>query len=72
MTAAEAKTMIETDEDFVFLKRYDYSLAKLLERYPDGCPDRIIAAALMVTEDDVAQMWDRIVEKLRNAMGVED
>lgn len=70
MTTEEVKKMLEEDPDYIALKRFDHSLAKLLERYPDGCPDRIIANALMMTEDDIKARWDAIVEKLRKKMGV--
>jgi len=70
VNTAEARRLITTDEDFVYSKRFGYSLKKLLERYPDGCPDRVIAAVLLITEDDVEAHYQRIVIKLRNAMGV--
>ena len=71
MKANEAKALISNDPDFVHLKRFDFSLAKLVERHPGGVPDRMIAAALMVTEDDVRDMYEDIVQKLRRAMRVE-
>lgn len=71
MTTDQARKMLHEDPDFIALKRYDYSLKKLMERYPDGCPDRVIASALMITEDDVENMHQEIVLKLRAAMGVE-
>ena len=69
MTTEQARQMLYEDPDFIALKRYDYSLTKLMERYPDGCPDRIIASALMITEDDVEALHQEIVRKLRKAMG---
>lgn len=71
MTTVEAKQMVENDHDFIYLKRFQYSLTKLLERYPDGVPDRIIANGLMLTEDDVHELYERTVKKLRGLMGVE-
>lgn len=70
MTTVEARKLLENKEDFVFLKRFEYSLAAVLERYPDGCPDRIVAAALLLTEDDVEELYQRTIIKLRNIMGV--
>ena len=70
MTTSELRRLLEEDPDFIYLKRFDYSLKKLLERYPDGCPDRIIANALLMTEDDIQALYEKIVIKLRNAMGV--
>lgn len=70
LTFLEIKRRIQEDPDFVFLKRFDYSLQKLLERYPEGCPERIIANALMLTEEDIDILYDKLVIKLRNSMGI--
>lgn len=68
MTTEEATRMIRTDRDFVYLKRYDYSLAKVLDRFPDGAPDRTIAQALMITTEDVERIYLDILSRLRTAM----
>lgn len=60
------------DPEFVRMKRYGYSIAKLEARYPDGCPDKIIASALMIKEDEVEPRYDGVVVKMRGLMGVED
>ncbi len=66
MTTEEALRRINEDPDFVLLKRFDYSIVKLLARYPDGVPnDKIIAQALLITEEDVENLYGTIVEKLR-------
>lgn len=65
------ESMIDTDPDYIASKRFDYSLGKLLERYPDGCPDRVIAAVLLIEEREVEQYYTRIVEKLRRMMKVD-
>lgn len=70
MTTEDANRLIEEDPDFVALKRFDYSLEAVVARYPDGCSDRIVSQALMVTEDDVQTMYDDVVAKLRRLMGV--
>lgn len=64
------KKRLENDPDYIALKRFDYSLKKLLERYPEGAPDRIIANALLVPEEDVEEMYGLTVQKLRDMMGV--
>jgi len=70
MNNDEIRSRIDGDPDFVNLKRFDYSLAKLLERYPEGCPDRVIAHALLVSEEEVEELYDIAVERLRELMGV--
>lgn len=56
---------IHQDPDYVALKRFDYSLAKTLERYPEGCPPHILANALALTEAEVEAEYQRIVAKLK-------
>lgn len=70
MSTEEVKRRINEDPDFVYLKRFDYSLKNVLARYPDGAPTRIIAQALMITEEDAEAMYPRVVAKLRDIMGV--
>lgn len=70
MTTDEVMGRLEIDPDFVYLKRFNYSLRKLMLRYPDGCPTKVIAQALLVTEEDVEQLYSSAVEKMRNLMGV--
>jgi len=62
----EVMRLINEDEDFVNLKRYWYSLDKVVGRYPDGAPDHVLAAALSIDEDDVKDMYDAIATKLRS------
>jgi hypothetical protein len=71
LKSSEAKARLESDPDFIYSKRFEFSLQMLLEKHPDGVSDRIAAAALMVTEDDVKDIYDGIVAKLRAAMKVE-
>lgn len=61
MTEEEIKKRIATDPDFVFFPRFDNSLKKLKERYPQEAPDKIIAVALMIPEEEVEAMWEKIV-----------
>lgn len=68
----EVKAKLDQDPDFVYLKRFDYSLKKVMLRYPDGCPTRVIAQALLMTEEDVELMHKRIIAKLQELMGVDE
>lgn len=72
MTTDQAKVLIKSDPDFIYSKRFNYSLAELKRRHPDECPERIIAAVLMITEDDVREHYDRVVAKLRKRMAAGD
>lgn len=68
MTTLQAKALLENDPDFLYSKRYNYSLAELKRRHPEGCPDRMVAAVLLITEDDVAERYARIVQDLREEL----
>ena len=71
MKGNEVRERIETDQDFILLKRFEFSLSKLLEKHPDGVPNRVIASALMLTEEDVEDIYEDIILKLREFMKVE-
>ena len=65
------KFLLRSNKDFICSKRYFYSLERLLLRYPNGVPDRIAAAALAISEDELNEEYERIVEKLRVLMKIE-
>lgn len=67
----DEKMKIESDPDFIALKRFGFSLDKLSKRYPDGAPTHIIAAALLLSEEEIEIMYQEIVSKLRTRMKVE-
>lgn len=71
MTSNEARHLIETDPDFVHMKRFEYSLSKLMDRYPEGAPTKIIAQALMMTEDEVEELYQAVIVKMREALKVD-
>jgi len=60
---------LTADPDFILLKRFGYSIQKLEQRYPDGCPAHIIAPALGLTEEELVAKHEEIVVKLRALMG---
>lgn len=56
---------VSSDPDYIALARYDNSLTKLLERYPDGCPDHVAAKALGLTEEEYQARYEAIVARIR-------
>ena len=66
----EIRSRIETEPDFVNLKRFDFSLEKVLEKYPEGAPPRLVAQALLMTEEEVEELFQETVVKLREVMKV--
>ena len=54
--------------DYIHLRRYGFSLGKTMARFPDGAPDRVIAAALRITIADVDKIYNEIIQKLRDKL----
>lgn len=71
MIKDDIKKKILEDRDFINVKRYDFSLKKLLESYPDGVPEELICRALDMTSKEVHDTYLRCVVKLKNAMKVD-
>jgi hypothetical protein len=65
LSTDKALRLINESPDFVCLKRFDYSLKKLLARYPEGAPDKVIAQALMIPEEYLPVLWNDIIVRLR-------
>ena len=61
---------LETDPDFIAIKRYKNSLAALEERYQNSIPDHVIALALNLTEAEVEERYQKIISCIRGEMGV--
>lgn len=62
------KERIEQDPDFVNLKKFDFSLRRMLEKYPNGAPDRIISQALQIPEAEINQHFQSILQKLKEQL----
>ena len=71
----QIRRRIDTDPDFISLKRYGYSLEKFLERYPNGVPEdargtKLIAQALCMSEEDVKNIVQKAIGAIRHNMKV--
>lgn len=69
--AEDPKTKVESDPDYIALKRFGFSLDKLFKRYPEGCPNHIVSAALLLTEEEIEVRYQSIISKLRKELKVE-
>jgi hypothetical protein len=67
----ELRGRVIAEANFVNAKRFDNSRATLEARYPDGCPEHVMASALVLTVEEVRAEDERITGKLRNLMGVD-
>jgi hypothetical protein len=67
---SELTDQINTQKDFINMKRLGNSLDRLLKKYPEGCPDHVIAVALEMTEKQVTERYLAIISCLRQQMSV--
>lgn len=65
MTSESIRHKIENEPDFIDSKKFDYSLRKILAKYPNGVPDRLIAQALHLSEAEINQHFQQILDKLK-------
>lgn len=66
----EKKRRILEEEDFIDHPKYVNSIKKLIEKYPDGVENDVIAKVLNITEDEVEQIYQSAVQKLKKNLGV--
>jgi len=71
MTLEEINELLHKDTDFIYSKRFDFSIEKLLERYPDGAPLKVIAQVLLITEEEVERLTQEAILSLRKKMKVD-
>jgi hypothetical protein len=66
----QTRSKLENDPDFIAIKRFGFSLDAISERYPEGCPKHIIGKALLLSDDEIDALYDKIVLSLREKMKV--
>jgi DNA-directed RNA polymerase specialized sigma subunit len=66
----EKKRKIYEEEDYIDHPKYKNSLAKLIEKYPDGVDDETIAKVLNISEEEVEEIYQSAIEKLKANLGV--
>lgn len=70
LTHDEKMVKMNTEPDFIYMNRYGNSINKLLQRYPEGCPDHIIAASFEINEVELEKRFQQIISTLQIRMGV--
>lgn len=63
---------LDLDEDFILSKKHNNSITKLLEKQPNGISDAAICRMLAITPDQLADIYESALAKLRAAMGAKD
>ena len=66
----EKKTKLFNDEDYIDYPKFKNSVKKLIEKYPDGVDNEVIAKVLMMTEAEVHKTYLIAIEKLQKSLGV--
>ena len=61
--------LIASDPDYINAKRYNKSLKQFLEKHPNGSSIRLIAQSLNMEEEDVQELIDSTLSKLRDKLG---
>lgn len=59
---------IREDEDYIRCPKFSNSLSKFLAKNPDGVDDNSISRFLMMSEEDIEELYKEAVGKLRAEM----
>ena len=62
------KKKIVEDGDFIYCPRLGNSLDKLIERHPEGIDDERIQKVLLLSEDELKEIYESALNKLRKAL----
>lgn len=68
----ELQQKVLTEEDYVRAPKFSNSLAKFIARNSDGVENATIARLLMIPEEQVEEIYEEAVLKLREGMVDED
>jgi LPS sulfotransferase NodH len=64
---------VNEDEDFINMPKYENSIEVFQKKHPDGAKDDgVIAKALMMSENELKQKFDTILENVRDKLKIED
>ncbi len=71
-TLAQIKELLNDDPDWILGRRYGFSLKKFREKHPDGVDDKVAAELLGIAEEDLDQIYNDILTKLKQHFKVEE
>lgn len=69
LTKEQILSSIKTDPDFIRSAEFKNSLNELMERYPEGVSDSVIARVLMVNKEKVQEIYEASLKVLKAAIG---
>jgi len=59
---------IQAEDDYIRCKKFSNSLTKFLFKFSEGSEDAAIARVLMISEEEVQQIYSDAVAKIRAEM----
>lgn len=67
VTLEDVKEAISSDTDFIALPRFQCSLRRFVDRYPDGAPNNTsIAKALCLSETEVEEIYAKAMKTMKS------
>lgn len=60
------------DEDFIHFPRLGNSIKTFIDNHPSGGSDKQIAKALMIEEEEVEELFQSAIKKIRASLQIED
>lgn len=70
MSEEPDNSLIQTDSDYINVRRYKNSLKVVELRYPNGCPDHIVAACLNMSEEQINEKYLGIILLIKKELGI--
>ena len=68
MDKSEIIKRIQADEDYIRCPKCHNSLVRFMTKNPEGVEDKVIARVLMISEEEVKDIYDKAVSRLRSQM----
>jgi hypothetical protein len=66
------KKRIEEEEDYIYCPRLGNSLSTLIDKNPDGVDDERIMKVLLMDEDELQEVYDSALNKLRKTLNIDE
>jgi hypothetical protein len=63
---------IAKDPDYIHSSKYGNSLKRFLDHYPNGAPDGVICKALCISQNELEDLYQSGISKLREGMNSDE
>lgn len=65
LSASQIKEKINSEEDFIYSKKHDYSLVNFLKKDKKALTDKNVAHFLKMTLKDLNELYEATINKIR-------